>query len=1154
MKSKKVVLVDINQGIELSSATWIKGEGNLWRITYSWESKIIDYSYGIGSWGLQPYGESGTALIEKEREPLIKVGSLSIDGDFYVEADEYNILYNNSNTYTWENQILTIHTPEGVTPNSFNSVMIGMSKGYTNHAGWYDNIYYDGRLSSISSITLAIDNLYNGIPSYESCSINLINSDGYFDHIRDNNIYGQKVKVYYGEDTNNIDDFIQVYEGIIESFQPETDVLSLNTYDPRKTLSKSIPENKFEKINYPKFSDNGKYIPLSYGEINNAEAFCLNETDGLSLFEFKLADTEFHPIKSINTVYVEGEEVSVYSEDLSLGTFKLESSVYSSGDSVTASFSGYVDDEGVLIEDPIDIIEDILFNYTTLFFDDSLFNIVDWNYVKSLSLPNINLYLEKQSTLIDIIVDICKSLFCSFIVQADGRYTLKIRDVEKEPVKTIYVSEHVDTFSLEESGDEYVSEAKIGYDKKYSEDEYTYYTNDELQSSLFSKYQLYSKKEFETLLVNESDALDYSKKILDIYGGYSRTLTITTKTQHTDLELEDLIDVEIYGYNNGEDEFYGSIRMEITSLEYNLNDFKITITGRWIKDVTDNISLYKMLRWNDKKTSTVGTVSSSGGQLWRAIKPSKGLEPELNSEFWERYLSINWNEFTGFKIGQITLDDNVFYTAKTKNINVKPSTSIDVDWEYALPQGEQGEQGVDGESGYTADPYNPNRDYIKDELCILNAICFICLQDCSGQEPDVYDQIYWDVFQIGLTGLSRIEDFDFMIGIPQPFLLPSSKIPTSMISATGQLLTSVDYPKLFAKYKYTYGGSEESGLFGVPNLQGVGFRGKGKQSVNERLKGSDLEVGEIWEDEFQGFNIETKGPQSSDDNHHGYTSFTTSDDINRYKTLTGNIVAGENGDPRFGDETHSTDMIVDWVIYVGNGSKTYMTDTNIDQRLTVLEDRKLTDGAYMHLQHTTEKGTSGGAIVAGSWQPAPLNLTEYNNIDGATLNTETYDFTLPAGKYIVSGFRALFYVNRYSFRLFNVTESISYLGMSGYADQGDGYNDEHTPIQALIEINQETVFRFEVWCQTSYVHGWGYNGVTGYGGLDDVWSDIFIQDVSRYQGEKGEQGDPGIIVPDISELTELSSEEVDLENDMLIIFDASTGSHKKISLQMILNL
>ncbi len=198
--------------------------------------------------------------------------------------------------------------------------------------------------------------------------------------------------------------------------------------------------------------------------------------------------------------------------------------------------------------------------------------------------------------------------------------------------------------------------------------------------------------------------------------------------------------------------------------------------------------------------------------------------------------------------------------------------------------------------------------------------------------------------------------------------------------------------------------------------------------------------------------------------------------------------------------------------HTGTVWKALKDNTNVEPGTdpTVWEDAFPNKGYAMHIQHKVAPGVASGTVTANIWNKSPFNHVEHNTIDGAFLDDQTYEFTLPTGRYFLTGFRGLFYTNAYAMRLYNVTDDTSILGMNGYTDVGDGYNSEHVPIQAVIEIDDSKVFRLEVYPQTTRESdGWGFS-TNSYGGLDRVWADLLIISYRAPKGDKGDQGIQGI--------------------------------------------
>lgn len=162
----------------------------------------------------------------------------------------------------------------------------------------------------------------------------------------------------------------------------------------------------------------------------------------------------------------------------------------------------------------------------------------------------------------------------------------------------------------------------------------------------------------------------------------------------------------------------------------------------------------------------------------------------------------------------------------------------------------------------------------------------------------------------------------------------------------------------------------------------------------------------------------------------------------------------------------------------------------------------------VHMQHRLDPGVASGTVTGGQWNTCPLNHVAHNTItDGVILNTGTYRFTLPPGKYLLDATRSSFYTNAYVTRLFNITDSTTELmGEKGYGDIGDGYNTDHTPIKGIIEITEQKTFELQLYAQSTRSNdGFGFN-TNSYGNVDSVWSDVVIIDLNSLKGVKGDDG------------------------------------------------
>lgn len=79
----------------------------------------------------------------------------------------------------------------------------------------------------------------------------------------------------------------------------------------------------------------------------------------------------------------------------------------------------------------------------------------------------------------------------------------------------------------------------------------------------------------------------------------------------------------------------------------------------------------------------------------------------------------------------------------------------------------------------------------------------------------------------------------------------------------------------------------------------------------------------------------------------------------------------------------------------------------------------------LRMQHQRAQNVDGGTVTTGSWLTVPLNTTVVNGITGASHNTSTFQFTLPAGTYDVVSSNPCYKTSAvvHRSRLHNITDS-----------------------------------------------------------------------------------------------------------------------------------
>jgi len=675
---QKYILLEIARGKKLQDISFTNHKNNIYKFTYSNYGSTNSYSYGIGAYGHYPLGSSGNGTVPEGytgNVPVIKVGSLFVDSINYTQVDSLSELEGLVNTFYYDipSQILYINFDVNDSPYYHNDYRLGITSGYANIEGYYGQVFYEGRIVSLPDISITKDNSFDGIVQYSRGQISLINKDGIFDDLNNDDIYGQRCSILTSTSTD-ISTFKYIYTGYIESVSIDSDNCILTFKDERKKFEKKIPSTVYTLDEYPnlKDSNSNKVKPIAYGKINNATAICLNEELETipDYYTFSLADTSFYSIKAIDKVYIENVEVAFINVDLNKATFQLSKTVYTKGKNVTATFQGY-EVGGVLIENPLFIIRDVISKYLNTKFSSRYFNVESWTTLENSNLPKCNLYIDEPTTLIDIINQLSISIMGIFIMEKDGVYNYKIQEDEKESVRTIDCREYLEPVKLSFNQDKYANIIRVGYSKDQNEDEYQYEINNSFETSLKLKYRIEKQTDLETNLVNKEDAVAYGNKAILEYGGIYPEYTFATSLDTEGLEILDCIDIELYQID---DNTVGKAKCIVTSITYNYLSNKINYKARWIKDINPVIDIVPYLVWDNTIMYKLNDVVYYNGILYKAILENQDIEP-TNNYCWNRYANKYWDYNTYYDKNEIVVYEGKQYIALAYNIESNPTNT-----------------------------------------------------------------------------------------------------------------------------------------------------------------------------------------------------------------------------------------------------------------------------------------------------------------------------------------------------------------------------------------------------------------------------------------------------------------------------------------------
>lgn len=667
--SNKVILFEITKGRDLKSPLWVKYSTDVWVYSYYQPARVSDAStygkgiYGRSTWGTASYlNLPATDNVNASDIPTLKVDEIS-----YVKVDSIALCQSTTQSFYYDKVEQNIYINyDG--PLNGKTVNVGTTLGYSNKAIYYNGSYYEPRVKSIPALTTSKDKLFSGVTTFKGGLVTLINTDGAFDHLGDDDIYGQVVKLKYGSPSLTYEEYETIYTGYIDGYDLSGLDAVITIKDERKNLGRNIPIDYYDKVRFPYLNDRnvGRVIPVGYGDITGQKATCINDDEpGATAYTFKMCDTQYHNIKSIDSVTVEGVAVSFSNVDVTFAGFDLSSTVYKPGKDVTVNYKGAVDDNGILIENALDVLEDLFLNYAYITYNDYSYNVAEWEAVKS-QVANIAITIDTSTdTLIRTIGKIEHSILGTLIVEGDGRLNMKIVDLTKSPVKNIKVDELIKTPVQKNKSADYISSAKVGYRKDFFKKEYSYFINKDNERNLIGRYRSYKEQNFETLLTNATDASDYSDKVMELYGGIIPEYTIVTKMQNVSVDIEDIIDLEIYKFSSN---IYGTIRTEVVSKTIDYKNNAVTLICRWIKNISENIDLADLIKWKPGIIYAGGSVVSSGDRLWVATKLSEDEMPSISSAFWDMFWGIDWkDEFDYYPGNSVFFSNGVYKSVAQSN-------------------------------------------------------------------------------------------------------------------------------------------------------------------------------------------------------------------------------------------------------------------------------------------------------------------------------------------------------------------------------------------------------------------------------------------------------------------------------------------------------
>ena len=149
------------------------------------------------------------------------------------------------------------------------------------------------------------------------------------------------------------------------------------------------------------------------------------------------------------------------------------------------------------------------------------------------------------------------------------------------------------------------------------------------------------------------------------------------------------------------------------------------------------------------------------------------------------------------------------------------------------------------------------------------------------------------------------------------------------------------------------------------------------------------------------------------------------------------------------------------------------------------------DNSFKQLFHVTDKkadNTDGGTFSSGAWRTRDLNTVESNDLDGASLSSDT--ITLEAGTYYIEWSCPAYKVNEHKSRLYNLTAGAIWVnGTSSYS-----FSNDATQTVSLgagkFTLDETSTLQLQHRCTFSN-STFGFGRASNYG-IDELYTEVRI--------------------------------------------------------------
>jgi hypothetical protein len=481
----------------------------------TYETGMMKY-YGVGS-------TAGNEIYSTEETD--RVVSVIIDGVSLTESDTIEDCLGTLETWLWDGS--TVYINSATDPRGYDTTTLLMLRyDYATEEKTLDGKYYGGRLIDAPDLSVRIEEAFSDPTQVGGGSISLTNGDRFFNRRMENRWDAGRTVIKLGCDYA---DYVMPYSEYqtIGTWNNDSwdlsDSFDLTLKEIKERIKKEIPIEYFTRDAYPQIneSDDSKVKPIIYGKVYGCAPICVD-------IEAKKFICAGHRIKSIGQVRADNssywEGVTVTDTNISDASFVF--SDWDGSQELSVDIEGKTDENGFLIDNPSDIIKDLLATIGETDIDVTSFATSKTALDRGQYLPSgqrittspVSVYLAEETDVFDVISEINQAVGSYLYSDANGKYHYDVFEIDRGEGLSVFKEEQITDFETETETTERISYAKVSYARRNVEG-WAPQTQIERKKNQYARNgKGRTSSEVEVKLPTFEDAVTFANKLF-IYNG-----------------------------------------------------------------------------------------------------------------------------------------------------------------------------------------------------------------------------------------------------------------------------------------------------------------------------------------------------------------------------------------------------------------------------------------------------------------------------------------------------------------------------------------------------------------------------------------------------------------------------------------------------------